>query len=262
MAQDPDPKSGRADIVEEMIGKAFEVASTKPASVEVEETRVFPSFRQPDLELGEEVIAERLGDPIVVGDGLIQILPDPTMESKLHACGGRKPARRMRSGPRDPHPLPGCVRRPLHPRHHKPGFQGRGSGARRALPVLPRLAWKPQPRCLQASWLQISWKGIARHPEMPAREDRDRDEGWCHNPRLAPWAIDHRPFGLAMRLPIRRSAVLRTNPAAASPPGRGSGHRRRAGGPGGCRRVSMPRPGGPRRWTARARGGRVRRWCG
>ncbi len=90
VAEDPDADRVDADVVEEVVGEAVQVATAKAGCVVVEEAWVGDGFFQADLKLSKEVICQGFGDGFVPLQDFIQIQLDAAVELSGHDALDRR----------------------------------------------------------------------------------------------------------------------------------------------------------------------------
>jgi hypothetical protein len=89
MTQHPDPERVTLNVIQEVVGKPLQIASSQAAGIEVIEARIRAGFLNPDLELGKEVVSQIIGDGIILGENLVQISPNPPVVASDHGVSIR-----------------------------------------------------------------------------------------------------------------------------------------------------------------------------
>lgn len=89
MAHNPYTNHVALHIVEEMVGKSFEITSPQATGIKVEELRIALDFANAYLKFSKKVFAQRVSDGIIFFKNLVQITLNAAMESSLHGALNR-----------------------------------------------------------------------------------------------------------------------------------------------------------------------------
>jgi hypothetical protein len=84
VTQHPDPQRVALNVIQKVIGKPVQIATSQAAGIKVIEARIRAGLLNPDLKLGKEIVSQIIGDVIILAENLIQIGPNPPMEASDH----------------------------------------------------------------------------------------------------------------------------------------------------------------------------------
>ena len=84
MPHDPNPDPPNSNVVEEVVGKPFQVAPPQSAGIKMKEFRRLGHLPNAKLKLSKKVISEFRGNLVVLLKNLIHIRLNSAVEPNLH----------------------------------------------------------------------------------------------------------------------------------------------------------------------------------